>query len=73
MKEKFIETALEQARTVFDTIQCEIIKELLINNLNGLDIIPSVTSEESVRKANSDLLSAFISAKTNLFQFLLLA
>ena len=63
MKEKFIETALEQARTVFDTTQCKIIKELLINNLNGLDIIPIVTSEESVRKANSDLLSAFISAK----------
>ena len=63
MKEIFLETVLEQARTLFDTTQCKIIKELLINNLNGLDIIPTVTSEESVRKANSDLLSAFISAK----------
>ena len=47
----------------FDTIQCENLKELLINNLNGLDIITSVTSEESTRKANSELLSSFISAK----------
>ena len=63
MKDKFIETVLEQARRIFDTIQCENLKELLINNLNGLDIIQTSTSEESVRKANSDLLSAFISAK----------
>ena len=63
MKEIFLETVLEQARTLFDTTQCKTIKELLINNLNGLDIIPTVTSEESVRKANSDLLSAFISSK----------
>jgi len=63
MKEKFIESILEQARAIFDTVQCSSLKELLINNLNGLDIIPAATSEESVRKANSELLSAFISAK----------
>ena len=63
MKEKFIETILEQARAIFDTIQCSSLKELLINNLDGLDIIPAATSEESIRKANSELLSAFISAK----------
>ena len=63
MKEKFIASILEQARAIFDTVQCENIKELLINNLDGLDITRAATSEESVRKANSELLSAFISAK----------
>lgn len=63
MKERFMKSILEQAKTCFDTIQCENLKELLINNLNGLDIITSVTSEESTRKANSELLSSFISAK----------
>ena len=63
MKEKFIDSILVQARALFDTAQCEDLKELLINNLKGLDIIQAATSEESVRKANSDLLSAFISAK----------
>ena len=58
-----MKSILEQAKTCFDTIQCENLKELLINNLNGLDIITSVTSEESTRKANSELLSSFISAK----------
>lgn len=50
MKEKFMKSILEQAKTCFDTIQCENLKELLINNLNGLDIITSVTTEESTRK-----------------------
>ena len=64
MKEKFIASILEQARAIFDTVQCENIKELLINNLDGLDITrAATTSEESVRKANTELLSAFISAK----------
>ena len=63
MKEKFIDSILAQARTLFDTAQCEDLKELLINNLKGLDIIQAATSEEAVRKANSDFLSAFISAK----------
>ena len=63
MKEKFIASILEQARAIFDTVQCENIKELLINNLDGLDITRAATSEESVRKANTELLSAFISAK----------
>ena len=63
MKEKLIASILEQARAIFDTAQCENIKELLINNLNGLDITRAATSEESVRKANTELLSAFISAK----------
>ena len=63
MKEKFIETILEQARAIFDTVQCSSLKELLINNLDDLDIIPADTSEESARKANSELLFAFISAK----------
>ena len=63
MKEKLIASILEQARAIFDTVQCENIKELLINNLDGLDITRAATSEESVRKANTELLSAFISAK----------
>lgn len=63
MKEKFIESILGQARALFGTAQCECLKELLINNLNGLDVTQAITCEESVRKANSDLLSAFISAK----------
>ena len=63
MKEKFIESILEQAGAIFDTIQCSSLKGLLINNLNSLDIIPAATSEETVSKANSELLSAFISAK----------
>ena len=63
MKEKLIASILEQARAIFDTVQCENIKELLINNLDGLDITLAATSEESVRKANTELLSAFISAK----------
>lgn len=63
MKEIIIESILEQAKAFFDTIQCESLKRLLINNLNGQDIITAVTSEETVRKANSELLSAFIPAK----------
>lgn len=63
MKGKFIETLMRQATAIFDTAQCENLKELLINNLNGLDIIRTATSEESVKKANADLLFAFISAK----------
>lgn len=63
MKERIIESILGQAETFLDTNQYEKLKWLLISNLAGFDITPKTASDESIKKANSELLFAFISAK----------
>ena len=63
MKERIIESILRQAETFLDTNQHEKLKWLLISNLAGFDITPKTASDESIKKANSELLFAFISAK----------
>lgn len=63
MKERIIESILGQAESFLDTNQHEKLKWLLISNLAGFDITPKTASDESIKKANSELLFAFISAK----------
>lgn len=63
MKEKFIRAVLLRIEGVFDSVQCELVKEILIGELEGLEISPARLSDAEIKMENSGQLSAFLSAK----------
>ncbi len=63
MKEKLICAVLTRVEGIFDGVQREMLKEILIKELRGLELRPSQPSETETLTKNSGHLSAFLSAK----------
>ena len=63
MKKKFIRAVLSRVEGVLDSVQCELVREILVGELEGLEINAVQPSDDEIKIENSGHLSAFLSAK----------